>query len=64
MAFTLHVEHEIVSGKTVLETFENVESFNDPPMVNTLNLTFADDREAKNLDYGNIVRAVDQSNND
>jgi len=59
LPFTVHVEHEIVGGKTVLETFENVESFNDPPMVDTLRLSFADDREEKKLNYGNVVRGTD-----
>ena len=66
MTFKIHVEHEIVGGKTVLETFEGVESFNDPPMVDTLHLTFADEREMKKLNYGTVVRAIDdtQSNDD
>lgn len=62
MTFTVHVEHEIIGGETVLEKFEGVESFNDPPMTTNLHLKFADDRDDKQLDYGNVVRA--QDNND
>jgi hypothetical protein len=61
MTFTLHVEHQVVGGKTVLEQFEGVESFNDPPMTNKLHLEFEDDRDGKKLGYGNVVRAVDDS---
>lgn len=58
MTFTLHVEHEVVGGATVLEEFEGVSAFNDPPMTNTLHLSFADDRDDKKLSYGNVVRAT------
>lgn len=64
MTFTLHVEHEIVGGNSVLETFEGVESFNNPPMVDTLHLSFADDREMKKLNYGTVVRATDETPDD
>lgn len=60
MSFTVHVEHQIVGGKTVLEKFEGVETFDDPPMTSTLHLKFADeDRDEKRLDYGNVVKATD-----
>jgi hypothetical protein len=65
MTFTLHVEHEVIGGETVLETFEGVVSFNDPPMTSSLHLTFADEnRDDEQLDYGNVVRAEDEPNND
>jgi hypothetical protein len=63
MTFTLHVEHEVLGGKTVLEEFEGVEQFNDPPMTSKLHLKFADDRDDKKLSYGNVVRAVDNNTN-
>lgn len=62
MTFTLHVEHEIIGGETVLETFEDVESFNNPPMTSKLHVSFADDRDDKQLGYGHVVRAT--SDND
>jgi len=62
MTFTLHVEHEVIGGETVLEKFEGVESFNNPPMTTTLHLKFADDRDDKKLGYGYVVRAT--SDND
>lgn len=63
MSFTVHVEHEIVGGKTVVEQFEGVETFNDPPMTSTLHLRFADEnRDDERLDYGNVVKAT--SNHD
>lgn len=64
MTFTLHVEHEIVGGKVEMETFEGVESFDDPPMTSDLHISFADDRDDLQLTYGNVVRASDKSNND
>jgi len=64
MTFTLHVEHEVIGGKVVLETFEGVESFNNPPMTSSLHLKFADDRDNEQLDYGHVVRAEDETNND
>lgn len=60
MTFTVHVEHEVAGGKTVLETFEGVVSFNDPPMVETLHLTF-EGREMEKLKYGTVVRATDDN---
>ena len=57
MPFTVYVEHEIVGGKTVLEEFDGVESFNNPPMTNHLHLEFAGDREEEKLSYGTVVRA-------
>jgi hypothetical protein len=56
MTFTLHVEHEVIGGQAVLETFEGVETFNSPPMTNTFHLSFADDRPDKKLKYGQLVR--------
>jgi len=64
MTFTLHVEHEVIGGETVLEKFEGVEQFNDPPMTNKLHLKFADDRDDKRLGYGHVVRAEDEDTND
>lgn len=58
----LHIEHEIVGGKTVLETFEGVESFNDPPMTNSLHIKYDDDRDDDSLEYGNVVRAMKPNN--
>ena len=55
--FKLFVEHELVDGKVVVEEFEGVESFNNPPMSNKLQLSFSDDdRDEKILDYGTVVR--------
>lgn len=63
MPFLLHVEHEVIGGEMVLEKFQDVESFNDPPMTNSLHLTFADgDRDDERLNYGNVVRATDNQN--
>lgn len=62
MSFKLHVEHDLIGGEAVLEEFEGVESFNNPPMTSTLRLTFADDRDDKRLDYGNIVKAKSENN--
>jgi hypothetical protein len=59
MAFTLNVEHTIVGGKAVLEKFENVASFDNPPMTDTLHIKYADDREDDKLNYGTVVRAKD-----
>ena len=64
MTFSVHVEHEIVGGKTVLEEFEAVESFNDPPMTNKIHLRFGDNRDDKQLNYGSVVRAKTETNND
>lgn len=64
MTFTLHVEDEVISGDAVLEKFEGVESFNDPPMTNKLHLKFSDDRDDIQLGYGYVVRAKDENNND
>lgn len=58
MSFTLHVEHEIIDGKTVLEKFENVESINNPPMIETMHLKFDDDRDDKKIRYGKIVKVT------
>lgn len=59
MSFTVHVEHEIVGGKAVVEKFEGVETFNDPPMTSTLHLRFADEnRDNEQLDYGKVVKAT------
>lgn len=65
MTFRVHVEHEVIGGETVLEKFEGVQSFNNPPMVSTLHLSFEDDdRDMKKLNYGRVVRAVDEDNNE
>lgn len=58
MTFTVYVEHEIIGGETVLEEFEGVESFNNPPMTNNLHLSYADDRDDDQLGYGHVVRAT------
>jgi hypothetical protein len=57
MTLTLHVEHEVIGGEPVLEEFEGVEKFNNPPMTDTLHIAFADDREDAKLSYGYVVRA-------
>lgn len=54
----LHIEHEVIGGEMVLETFENVESFNDPPMTNTIHVSFTDNQDDARLTYGNVVRAT------
>lgn len=59
MTLKLHVEHEVVGGEDVLETFEGVESFDDPPMTDQIHLSF-DDKENEKLSYGNVVRAEAQ----
>lgn len=61
MTFTLHVEHEIVGGKTVLEKFEGVETFNDPPMTDILHLGYPGDTGEERLNYGNVVKAVNEN---
>lgn len=54
----LHIEHELATGKTVLETFEGVDSFNNPPMTSSLHLSYIDeDRDDDTLKYGTLVRA-------
>lgn len=60
MTMTVHVEHEVIGGETVLEKFEGVEAFNDPPMTERLHLTFADDRDDEQLGYGHVVRATNE----
>jgi hypothetical protein len=62
MSFTLHVEHQLTGGEVILEEFEGVSSFNNPPMTSTLRLTFADGRETETLDYGNVVKATTETN--
>jgi hypothetical protein len=62
MSFTVHVEHQLVGGEVIVEEFEGVQSFNNPPMTSTLRLTFADGREPETLDYGNIVKAESETN--
>lgn len=65
MTFTVHVEHELIDGKMVLEEFEGVESLNDPPMTGSTHLSFADgEKDDKQLNYGTIVRAVDETTDD
>lgn len=61
MTFTVHIEHELVDGKVVLEEFEGVEQFNDPPMTNSTHLSFKDEQSDKSLDYGRVVRATDDT---
>jgi hypothetical protein len=56
----LHVEHEVIGGKKVVEKFEDVESFMDPPMTNTILVKFEGDRDNRKLDYGNVVKAESQ----
>lgn len=58
MTFTLHVEHEIIDGTTVLETFEGVESFQNPPMTSNIHIQFADGN-GKKLSYGHVAQAID-----
>jgi hypothetical protein len=53
---TVSIEHEIVDGKTVLETFENVESITNPPMTETTHLKFKDERDDEKVRYGEIVK--------
>jgi hypothetical protein len=64
MTFTVHVEHEIVSGKTVLEEFEGVESVMNPIMNSNILLKYADDRDDEKLGYGNVVTVDDETNDD
>jgi hypothetical protein len=54
----LHIEHEVIGGEMVLEKFENVESFNDPPMTNTIHVSFTDNQDDAKLTYGNVIRAT------
>lgn len=56
----VHVEHELANDKTVLEEFKGVESFANPPMTDTLHLTFQDDRTDKKLNYGHVAKATDK----
>jgi len=54
---TLFVEHELVGGKTVVEEFGGVKSFNNPPMTDTIHLSFTDgESDEKKLNYGTVVR--------
>jgi hypothetical protein len=56
MALTLYIEHEIIGGKTVVEKFEEVESFVNPPN-NILIVKFADDeKKDEKLNYGRVAR--------
>jgi len=57
MSFSVYVQHEIIGGKVVLESFEGVESFDNPPMTESLHLKFNDDRDDKQLRYGRVVKA-------
>jgi copper chaperone CopZ len=53
---SVNIEHEIADGKTVLEEFEGVESITNPPMTETIHLSFKDDRDRLKLRYGEIVK--------
>lgn len=57
MTFTLYVEHEKTDGEMVLETFEGVESFNNPPPTTTLHIKFADDRSDEKRQHGEVIKA-------
>lgn len=61
--FTVHVEHKIIGDESVLEKFEGVVSFNNPPMTSNIHLTFGDDRDTKKLGYGSVVRAEMEDTN-
>jgi hypothetical protein len=60
MTIKLHVEHEIIGGETVLEKFEGVESFMDPPMTNSIIVKYEDERDDDTLKCGNVVRGESQ----
>lgn len=51
-----NIEHDVVDGKTVLEEFKNVDSISNPPMTDTIHLSFEDDRDTIKLQYGKIVQ--------
>lgn len=53
---SVNIEHQITDGKTVLEEFEGVESITNPPMTETIHLSFKDDRDRLKLRYGEIVK--------
>jgi hypothetical protein len=58
MTFTLYVEHETTDGEVVLESFEGVESFNNPPPTATLHISFADEnRSDERRHHGTPVKA-------
>lgn len=64
MTLTIHVEHEVIDGEPVLETFEGVETFLNPPMTSTMLLKFEGDRENQKLKYGQVVRADSEDDNE
>jgi hypothetical protein len=64
MTLTIHVEHEVIGGEPVLETFEGVETFLNPPMTGTSLVKFAGDRENQKLKHGVLVRADIEDNDE
>jgi hypothetical protein len=60
MVFKVRVEHELVNGETVSETFEGVEQFANPPISSNIHLQFADERDSLQLNYGRIALAQDE----
>lgn len=59
MTFTVHVEHQIVGGKTVHEEFEGVEQAADPPVSKNIHLEFAGEKDSVKLNHGNVVLMQD-----
>jgi hypothetical protein len=60
VSFEVTLEHQIVGGKTAVESFEGVVDVNSPPMTSTTVLEFAGDRDAKKLNHGDIVKVKDE----
>lgn len=56
MTLKVHVEHEVIDGKPVLEKFEGVATVLNPPMTGSMLLKFEGDRDDKKLKHGDVVR--------
>ena len=60
MSFTIKVERTKPDGETVLDTYEGVTDFMNPPMVERARLTFADGESGK-LVPGRIINISDET---
>jgi hypothetical protein len=64
MTLTIHVEHEVIDGEPVLEKFEGVETFLNPPMTGTMLVKFEGERNDEKLKHGTLVRADYETNDE